>query len=185
VDGVIYSFKIIEEWGFSLGEDACLLDDDDTQEEVNSDMEAVHDNVGDGGDVQELLNNLFDKWNKEVNQQKVVSRFSEDNVVDLNVEKFQEECSGAKAAHKSSSAIPTPREMQSNHHKATPSSLEKVTSEMDISAPSDNLLVDSEPVSECGGIGNTVFFLNDVKKRGAKRTTSCPPGRGRSLKAGP
>ena len=121
-------------------------------------MEAVHDNVGNGGDVQELLNNLSDQWNKEVNQQKVVGHFSEDNVVDLNVEKFQQECSGAKAAHKSSLAIPTPREMQSNHDKAAPSSLEKVTFGMDISAPSDNLLVDSEPVSECGGIGNAVFF---------------------------
>lgn len=32
VDGVIFYFKIIEEWGFSLGEDACLFDDEDTQE---------------------------------------------------------------------------------------------------------------------------------------------------------
>ena len=29
VDGVIFYFKIIEEWGFSLGEDACLFDEED------------------------------------------------------------------------------------------------------------------------------------------------------------
>jgi len=52
VDGAFYRFKIIEEWGFSLGEDAYVLDDDVSQDGVNSGMDAVHDNVGDGGDVQ-------------------------------------------------------------------------------------------------------------------------------------
>lgn len=28
IDGVLVELKIIEEWGFSLGEDACLLEDD-------------------------------------------------------------------------------------------------------------------------------------------------------------
>jgi len=55
VDGVIYDFKIIEEWGFSLWEDACLFDDEDTQEVVKDDMSKHNEDVAGDGDVNELL----------------------------------------------------------------------------------------------------------------------------------
>jgi hypothetical protein len=45
VDGVLLEFKIIEEWGFALGEDACLLDEDSENEVANSDMEEPHDAI--------------------------------------------------------------------------------------------------------------------------------------------
>jgi len=30
VGGLLFDFKIIEEWGFSLDEDACLFDDEES-----------------------------------------------------------------------------------------------------------------------------------------------------------
>jgi hypothetical protein len=39
---VLFDFKIIEEWGFSLGEDACLFDEDVDQDDATSEMSEVH-----------------------------------------------------------------------------------------------------------------------------------------------
>jgi hypothetical protein len=60
VDGELFDFKIIEEWDFSLGDDACL--DDDVETQVNDDFQpnGVHDEVAANGDVEILLNDLSD-----------------------------------------------------------------------------------------------------------------------------
>lgn len=62
VDGVLYDFKIIEEWGFSLGEDACLFDDEESHDDVNSDMGGAHDDGDVSCDVDDLLNHLSEDW---------------------------------------------------------------------------------------------------------------------------
>lgn len=36
VDGVLLEVKIVEEWGFSLGEDACSLEDENDSESAHS-----------------------------------------------------------------------------------------------------------------------------------------------------
>jgi len=43
VDGVLFEFKIIEEWGFALGEDACLFDEEGETENAHSDVGEPHD----------------------------------------------------------------------------------------------------------------------------------------------
>jgi len=65
VDGVLLKFQIIEEWGFSLGEDACLLDDEAFQVDNRSDMPDDLDTGFRGGDVDELLNTLSADWKIE------------------------------------------------------------------------------------------------------------------------
>ena len=45
VVGSIFEFQFIEEWGFSLGEDACLGDDEESQ---------ADDDVGDDGGLDDL-----------------------------------------------------------------------------------------------------------------------------------
>jgi len=65
VDGVLLKFQIIEEWGFSLGEDACLLDDEALQVDDRSDMPDDLDTRFGGGNVDELLNTLSADWKIE------------------------------------------------------------------------------------------------------------------------
>ena len=65
VDGALFDFKIVEEWGFSLGKDACLGDDEESQGDDESRQDGVHDEVAASGDVDNLLNHLSEEWNKE------------------------------------------------------------------------------------------------------------------------
>lgn len=55
VDGVLYDFKIIEEWGFSF-------DDEESHDDVNSDMGGAHDDGDVSCDVDDLLNHLSEDW---------------------------------------------------------------------------------------------------------------------------
>ena len=65
VDGVLFEFKIMEEWGFSLGEDACLIDDEASQADDRSEMPEDLDTGFGGGDVDDLLNTLSADWKIE------------------------------------------------------------------------------------------------------------------------
>jgi len=56
VDGVLFDFQIVEEWGFSLGEDACLLDEEQDVDEVSSEIPEVHVEDDARGDVDILVN---------------------------------------------------------------------------------------------------------------------------------
>lgn len=89
IDGVLFKLKIIEELGFSLGEDACLLDEDVNSVEENSGMGVNHVDVGDCGDVNDLLLHLSKDWNYEVQQKQPVSRLSDDQGA-VNDKKEQE-----------------------------------------------------------------------------------------------
>jgi len=65
VDGVLLGFQIIEEWGLSLGEDACLLEDDPSQVDDRSELPEDLDTGFVDGDVDELLNGLSEDWKIE------------------------------------------------------------------------------------------------------------------------
>lgn len=62
VDGMLLEIKIIEEWGFSLGEDACLFEEDDKS--VNSGTEGV--DIHDGFDLDNNVDILTNKIVKRV-----------------------------------------------------------------------------------------------------------------------
>jgi hypothetical protein len=63
IDGVLVELKIIVEWGFTLGEDACLLEEDDVfskasipDNNFDNEIHDIQDNVAD------LENNLVEDW---------------------------------------------------------------------------------------------------------------------------
>jgi len=65
VDGALFQFRIMEEWGVTIGEDACIVDDTVSQADDRSVLpEDSDDGVG-GGAVDELLNRLSEDWKKE------------------------------------------------------------------------------------------------------------------------
>jgi len=65
VDGVLFAFQIIEEWGYSMGEDTCLLEDEPSHVDDRSDLPVDLDTGFGGGDVDELLNSLSAEWKIE------------------------------------------------------------------------------------------------------------------------
>ena len=69
VDGALLKFKLIEEWGLAVGEDACLFDEEESLVDDRTDMPEDLDNGIGGVDVDELLNNLSNDWKKEEEEQ--------------------------------------------------------------------------------------------------------------------
>jgi len=62
VDGVLVELKIIEEWGFSIGEDACLVEDDVDSKAFIPDNNFEHVIPKNREHVEDLINNLSDDW---------------------------------------------------------------------------------------------------------------------------
>jgi len=58
VDGVVLVFKIIEEWDYELGEDACLEMEEFEPVGAQSDNADFHDDFDGWGDVDQFLNHL-------------------------------------------------------------------------------------------------------------------------------
>ena len=50
MDGVLVNIKIIKEWGFSLGEDACLFEEDVSSETVIPEIVENIDDIGNNAD---------------------------------------------------------------------------------------------------------------------------------------
>jgi len=65
VDGVLVDCHIIEEWGFSLGEDAYLFDEEDSQNDINSGRPEAYDDDAGCGEFDDLLNHFSENLNKE------------------------------------------------------------------------------------------------------------------------
>ena len=73
VNGVLLDFQLIEEWGYAVGEDACLLEDVESQVDDRTDMPTDIDNGIGGEDVDDLLNSLSKDWQKEEEEQHLPS----------------------------------------------------------------------------------------------------------------
>jgi PAB1-binding protein PBP1 len=66
VDGELFEFNIIAEWGFAIGEEACLGNDDESHNDDVSQHVGRLDDVAVNGEVEVLLNDISNNWNKEV-----------------------------------------------------------------------------------------------------------------------
>jgi hypothetical protein len=63
VDDDLVNIKIMEEWGFSLGEDACLFEDTSICDE--SEKAKVHGDFVVYNDVKNLVNEMTEEWMEE------------------------------------------------------------------------------------------------------------------------
>jgi len=62
IDGVLVELKIIEEWGFSIGEDVCQLEDDVDVTVSILDNKFDHSVPENREHVEDIINNLADDW---------------------------------------------------------------------------------------------------------------------------
>ncbi|MCI43962.1 sulfate transporter, partial [Trifolium medium] len=65
VDGVMVEVKIMEEWGYALGEDACLYEDGNASETSYTDNEEEHGDPEASNNVDTLVEHIVNELNKE------------------------------------------------------------------------------------------------------------------------
>jgi hypothetical protein len=205
VDGELFDFKIIEEWGFSLGEDACLSDEEVSQTDDEIQLDGAHEDVAGSGDVDALMNSLSAEWQKEETAVPVRVLESSSNMVtakNIGVQKAGITCDeqDASVVRKQShgdvlatvqngiSSKETSEEIVFNTVAApcevydapevTKQFPEAVTSPIKHGLLKVNARTEEDrSVSKTGLVSN-----GDIRER--KRTSSCPPG-AHSSSAGP
>lgn len=72
IDGVLVELKIVDEWGFSIGEDACLLEDDTISKVSVPDNNFDHVATDTHEHVEDLVNKLAEDWapdDKDIHKQ--------------------------------------------------------------------------------------------------------------------
>jgi len=69
IDGVLFDVQIIEEWGCTRVEDACLLDDEEVQYEECQECPEVHAEGVGNGDIDAIVNHLTADWEDVVGEQ--------------------------------------------------------------------------------------------------------------------
>lgn len=162
VDGTPFDFKIVEEGGFSLGEDACLSDEDVSTEEDGMVEDRNQEDCFVNDDVDNLVHNLSEEWLKE--QQVAKASHASPNkenslfeTVPLEADVTKGPCAAAV-----SFTEPKPSEDVSEHQAARNISLCDISKAPNFKSHS------------LGGVNKKV-----------QRTSSCPPGRVHSVSAGP
>jgi len=182
VDGVLVNFKVVEEWGFSLGEDDCLGIEEDVSEEDRSDMLDSHDK-------------LSDNWQEERREgfvpcsngtcyvtQMVASCELEPHKIEHGQQDNLDINSTLNINSTPNNIILTPLGGgTANVNSFIPEVVEtNVTLK---GAASNNGTTQSPLLAD----GERSSRLDQLLKgpRVLKRTTSCPPGRGRSTTTGP
>ena len=170
VDGVLLDCHIIEELDFSLGEDACLLDEEGSLNDVNFERpEAFVEDV-DCGFVNDFLNHLSENLNKEVMlQQGKDMSLVEPVPVNVNY----------------TTSTPTdPLKPQGVENILKISTLDPVTKEV---LPTGNCNDGAPQGDEDVGVDGSFQSRGLLKgeNRVVKRTSSCPPARARSTSSSP
>jgi len=153
IDGVLFDFQIIEEWDFALGEDACIIDEEEPQDYASSEMHGEHNECTSSGDVDALLHHLSEKW-KDKGDGQHVHPHSTKNLeaqVDTNTLILP------SASQQPQGVIPNFKSKEVNSHV--------------------------QPLDDVKARKSREFVTDE--KRVVKRTSSCPPGRGRSTTSGP
>lgn len=63
VDDILVTIKVVEEWGFAIGEDVCLFEDESMHDENDkADDHGVHIN---SNDVDKLVHEMAEDWVEE------------------------------------------------------------------------------------------------------------------------
>lgn len=168
VDGVLFNLLIIEEWGFSVGEDACLFDEEDNREEASSEMPEVFAEVNGCGDVDDLVNIFTDSLNEDAGPKHqwytshvVLEPISVPPVNSLPVVTSKPQGTELPSVL----PIPDPHIVINEVHSK------------------DGIFVSNKEVSADAGSRFGKHF--NFAKRVAKRTSSCPPTQGRPAVSGP
>ena len=167
--------KIIEEWGFAIGEDACLLDDDaDSKASI---PDKCYDNVAPeiSDQVDNLVNNLADDWatDIDIDECQHFSNIPYDNNKEDGTVKVVGVCEMEATSNKNVIDVP---------FKATDNTtLQKV----DIYGQEDKQLKETDAQGAGVKVDSHHFVESSKTSLRRKRQNSCPPRTTRSFNLGP
>jgi len=168
VDGVLFDLQIIEEWGFSLGEDACLLDEEQDLDEVSSEIPEVHvEDIG-CGDVDVLVNHFSDKLKEDAGSKQ--RRYPSPVVLEPIT----------------TTPVNSLRSATSKPQGIEPSVLRPFFDNNNVTIEAQSQDGIHPPKEDANAkVGAKSRNLVTIERRVAKRTSSCPPTRARSEALGP
>lgn len=164
IDGVVMEVKIIEEWGFNLGDDACLFEDGDSKS-VSSDNEEDFVDPEVQADVDTLVKKLVDD----------LEEFEVKGAKD-------HEGSESRKQNVESADIPIGSLNKNSHVLVAASTSVELTNHIDLEVDIPELGTHKENSWE--RLLNQVVGKKEIVKR-RMRAGSCPPGAGRSSVSGP
>jgi len=190
VDGELFDFQIIEEWGFALGEDACLCDVDEAQGDAEPPPDSVHDGGVASGEVDVLMNQLSADWQ---NEDIVVPVRNSEGIFNVETEKMPivekaatlvpQDVSLSKQILTADTVTVQPA-VQATTSAMQDGSLSKQIHSSATVTVQQAMQKTQEHAAACRGVSKSCLLPNGVK-RPNKRTSSCPPGRAHSTSAGP
>jgi hypothetical protein len=166
VDGELLEFTIIEEWGFALGEDACLGNDVESEVDNADHLDVAHEDAAVSGEVEVLLNHLSEEWQKE--EDIAAAGFVPVQHSNDRLEVTQ--------AEKNSISVQDQSPTDAEQHSGSVQSGENV--------PVQSIDARDIKQTEFQRRGSRSGQLQRAKSP-IKRTNSCPPGRAHSSNAGP
>jgi len=180
VDGDLFDFNIIEEWGFALRDDACLDEADESQVDDELQQDGEHNEVATNGDVDVLLNHLSEEWHKE-DSVHFVRPSPSINILETVKVTFAEKESSAAASLGDHTSASVGSEVQRNVSGRQQSDINIM---IDIGSPqqADNVVNSQKDVQ--GGASKSRHSLSGGK-RPIKRTAYCPSGRAHTVTVGP
>ncbi|GAU51586.1 hypothetical protein TSUD_414300 [Trifolium subterraneum] len=182
VDGTLVKVKVVEEWGYALGEDTCLFEEERESEMSQPDVDVGHVDLDATREVNNFVEAFADGLEKEFD-------------------------TGVQATHLASDAQVEIEGRSAEDVEVMPNSIDQVV--VSATAPGPDLLLGSAPrnvgigdfqsspeaqdsASICspveGSRRHTGFKRQDdslLAPKCVKRTTSCPPGGNRSIVPGP
>ena len=176
IDGELVELKIIEEWGFAIGEDACLLDDDADSKALIPDKcyDTVAPEISD--QVDNLVNNLADDWatDIELDECQHFSNIPYDNNKEEGTVKVVGVCElEATSKKKYDTDVPI-KTIDSN-------TLQKV----EIFGQDNKQLTGTDAQGAVVKIDSHHFVESSKTSLRRKRQNSCPPRVTRSINSGP
>ena len=182
IDGVLFDLQIIEEWGHSLGEDSCLLDNEESVDDTISGTPEEHAEFLGREEVNDLLQHISESWKVDDIDQQV--KHSSPKTEEVTTCKEAPILNMVGTGTTCAPSVPVVQQQIFPSLYGASSAPHAQDVSIPVSAPAAPSHRPSGIAGDHRGLSNSQQFLSTAK-RIAKCIKSCPPCQGRSLKNGP
>jgi hypothetical protein len=94
--GFLLDFKIVEEWDFFLGEDACLFEDEGVVDRNSQEKDFEQLDSDENMDVDVLVTHIAKDWEEPINSKQLSGKSSHHEIIDVNYGEQHEDRSCSK-----------------------------------------------------------------------------------------
>jgi hypothetical protein len=192
IDEELVNIKIVEEWGFSIGEDVCLFEEEsviDANDNVEKNVNLIENNDGRDGD---LVENLVNDISKEFMEKERSSCQSDEQIVvpkaTMGVQQHFQAMDKDEDLNVTPPLCHVSRDVDDNNLMAATIPFQCDEINKTAEAGNGNSIINDDgsvPSGKVNFIGQRGDDGAVVKRKPSIRTTSCPPSRERPMVAGP